>query len=136
MEVVLKDFKDSFIINDKGDIFNHKVGAMIYDYIEEMNKDASYEPETIIFHINELEKKQLWKESKKGFMITLWDNEREKWLSELPKQELTEQELELQNKQREKVIIEIYKTKLVEHLLNVLANNGQFIDIGSKVKFK
>ena len=130
MDVVLKEFKDSFIINDVGDIFNHTVGAMIYDSIQELNTVELDVPE-IIFHIDENGKKQLWKESKKGFMIKLWDKEREKSLAEL-----TEEDIDLHKKQREAVIIEIYKTKLVEHLLNVLANNNKFVNLGSKFKLK
>lgn len=121
---VLKDFKDSYIINDKGNIFNYAVGAMIYDWIEEMNKDTSYEPKEISFHLTEDEKKSLWKEANKGLLITVWDKEREDLLKEA-----TPEYLELHKQIRKQIIIKIYKTKLVEYLFNKLADNGQFIEI-------
>jgi len=134
LRVVLKEFKDSYIINDTGAIFNYTVGAMMYDWIEEMNKDTSYEPKEISFHLTEDEKKPLWKEANKGLLISLWDsdNERVKLLKEA-----TPEYLELHKHIRKQIIIKIYKTKLVEHLLNKLADNGQFIDIDAgKINLK
>jgi len=125
---VLKDFKDSYIINDKGTVFNYTIGSMIYDWIEEMNKDTSYEPKEISFHLTEDEKKPMWKDANKGMMIKLWDKEREDLLKEA-----NPEYLKMHKEIRKQIIIKIYKTKLVEHLLNKLADNGQFIDIESQL---
>lgn len=120
----LSEFKDSHAINGAGNMFNYIAGEMIYDWIEEMNKDVSYEPRTIDFYVDDKLKKVLWKLSQKGLLITLWDKDRKDAMVNA-----SEDAIELHKTQRKKVLLQIYKTKWVENLLNKLADNNQFIEI-------
>lgn len=120
----LSEFKDSHAINGSGNMFNYIAGEMIYDWIEEMNKDKSYEERDIDFFVDDDLKKVLWKDTQKGFQIKLWDKERKEAVVNA-----AEDVIELYKTQRKKVLLQIYKTKWVENLLNKLADNNQFIEI-------
>ncbi len=131
IKLELAEFKDSHAINGVGNIFNYITGEMIFDWIEEMNKDVSYEPRQIDFYVDAELKSKFWKDTQKGIQIKLWEKERK---DEFKKRDnlgmpLSEMELELYKTQRKKVLLQIYKTKWVEHLLNKLADNNQFIEI-------
>ena len=127
---LLKDFKDSHIIYDYGTIYNYTVGAMLYDYIIWLNEFDVDDSPKISFLITDDEKKVLWKYANKGLLISLWDREPErvKLLAEA-----TPEYKELHIQIRKQIITKIYKTKLVEHLLNKLADNGQYIDIENQL---
>lgn len=124
IKLELAEFKDSHAINGNGNIFNYVTGEMIYDWIEEMNKDVSYEPRAIDFFVDDELKKVLWKDTQKGFQIKLWDKERKEYIVNA-----AEDVIALYKEQRKKVLLQIYKTKWVENLLNKLADNNQFIEI-------
>lgn len=112
IEEELKKFKNSYIIYDKGSIFNYEAGAWLYDYI---TSDSENEPPVEII-ITPEEKKELWKQANKGLAIQLWDKERK--------------DKEIDKEVRKAHIIKIYKTLLITHHLNVLADNEQFVDLG------
>lgn len=114
----LKEFKDSHAINDKGTLESHKACELIYDYI---TSDA--EGIVIEINISDADKKALWKQAKNGFQIKLYDKQRTEMVKEL-----SAEALDLHKKQRDAVIIQIYKTRLVEYHLNILADNGQFVE--------
>ncbi len=124
IKLELSEFKDSHAINGKGNMFNYIAGEMIYDWIEEMNKDVSYEPRAIDFYVDATLKSKFWKEADKELVIKLWEKERKKEMINA-----AEDLIELYKKQRHKVRVQIYKTKWVENLLNKLADNNQFIEI-------
>lgn len=107
----LNNFRNSHAIYNKGSIFNYEAGGWLYDYI---TSDSENEPPIEII-ITPEEKKELWKQANKGFAINLWDKERKNQ--------------EIDKEVRKAQIIKIYKTLLLTHHLNILADNEQFVDL-------
>jgi hypothetical protein len=112
----LKEFKDIHAITDKG-ILGIKAGEILYDVITG-EYDIEEDVPNVVLSVTAEEKKQLWKEANIGDMMKLFKKE----FPEADKERIKAQ------------ATRIYKTFLVEHHLNILANNGQFVEINLPLK--
>lgn len=111
-------FKDTHAIYEKGFIINNKAGEIIHGLITgEYDRENDVPDLPIDLGIEQSIKNKLWKEATK---------------CETNKQffKLRESEgFEVTNEMKEEAKIRSYKTLLVQHHLNTLANHGQFVTI-------